>query len=722
MKLKTAAILGMIGLATYSCTPKEEGGDTAKDAPITNTMIKVNYPTTAKEDVTDDYHGTSVADPYRWLEQDTAKAVEAWVKEENKATFGYLEQIPYREAIKERLTDLINYPRLSSPFKAGDYYFFSKNDGLQNQSVYYYQKGLDGTPEVFLDPNAMSAEGTASISLIGFSEDNKYVAYSRSDAGSDWQQIHVMEIETKKKMDDVLEWVKFSGASWHNDGFFYSRYPAPEKGMELSGNNQYHSVYYHKLGTPQSEDKLIYEDRDNPNLYHYGGTTEDGKYFVLYAAPGTDGFATYYKDLEKDGDFVALFGDYKHKSTVVHNIDDKLLVRTNIDAPNYRLVEIDLKNPAQENWKEIIPETENLLQGVSTGAGQLFANYLEKATDRFYQMNYDGGDKAEIQLPGLGSAGGFGGKEGDEVLFYGFSSFTYPSTIFKYDPKTKKSEQFYKAELKFNPEDYEEKQVFYKSKDGTEVSMFIVHKKGLELDGNNPCYLYAYGGFNVSLSPFFSTSNLVLLENGGVYAMPNLRGGGEYGEEWHEGGMLHNKQNVFDDFISAAEYLMAEGYTSKEKLAIGGGSNGGLLVGACMTQRPDLYAAAFPAVGVMDMLRYHLFTVGKGWIPEYGSSEDPEFFKTLYAYSPLHNIKDGTNYPATMVTTADHDDRVVPAHSFKFAARLQEAHKGDNPVLIRIETNAGHGAGKPIAKIIEEKADLWSFLFYNTNSPVKYGK
>ncbi|MDX1941791.1 MAG: prolyl oligopeptidase family serine peptidase, partial [Saprospiraceae bacterium] len=668
----------------------------------------------------DDYHGTQIADPYRWLEIDTAADVEAWVQSQNSVTFDYLSKIPYRKDIADRYADLFNFAKYSAPFREGEYYFFYKNDGLQNQSVIYVQKGLEGTPEVLIDPNQWSKDGTTAISLLGADKNAKYMAFTIQEAGSDWQQIRVMEIATKKELPDVLKWVKFSGASWYKDGFFYNRYPEPIKGAELSGNNQYHSIFYHKIGTDQSQDKLIYRDDANPNHYHFGNVTEDNKYFIMYKQPGTDGFATYYKDLEKDTPFKILFDGYNNKSSVVHNIGIKFLVLTDIDAPNYRLIEVDINKPSKANWKEIIPEAENLLQNVTTGGGKMFANYLVNATDRYYQMNYEGSDKKEIQLPGLGSAGGFGAYEEDKVLFYTFTSFIYPNTIFKYDPATGKSEEFFKSELKFNPQDYVEKQVFYNSKDGTKVSMFIVHKKDINLDGNNPTYLYAYGGFNVSMTPFFSTTNLILLENGGVYALPNLRGGGEYGEEWHKAGMLEKKQNVFDDFIAAGEYLIKEKYTSKEKLAIAGGSNGGLLVGAAMTQRPDLFAVAFPAVGVMDMLRYHQFTVGKGWIPEYGSSEDPEQFKYLVKYSPLHNLKKGVKYPATMVTTADHDDRVVPAHSFKFAAKLQESHEGENPVLIRIETNAGHGAGKPTAKIIEEQADIWSFFFYNTNSPVKY--
>ncbi len=701
---------------TTAC--QQKGDSSATDT--TYPKMKVTYPDTKKVDHSDDYHGTLVGDPYRWLENDTAQDVAAWVQSQNKATFGYLDQIPFRKNIQDRITELINYPRYSCPMRAGEYYFFYKNDGLQNQPVIYVQKGLTGKPEVFIDPNTLSKEGTTAISLIGFSNDDKYAAYSRSDAGSDWQEIRIMEIATKRELPDRLKWVKFSGASWQGNGFYYSRYPEPAKGAELSGNNQYHTVYYHRVGDDQSKDQLIYRDDKNPNMYHSAGVTEDERYLILYAQPGTDGFATYYKDLQKGGDFVELFKGFSNKSSVVHNIGDRMLVLTDIDAPKYRLVEVDLKNPAKANWKTVIAQSDDLLQGVSTGGGYLYANYLKNATDRYFRYNYDGSGKQEIQLPGLGSAGGFSGKEDEQTLFYTFTSFIYPATIFKYDVKTGKSEPFFTSELKFNPQDYVEKQVFYTSKDGTKVSMFVVHRKGLELNGANPTYLYGYGGFNVSLTPSFSASRLVLLENGGVFAMPNLRGGGEYGEEWHQAGMLLKKQNVFDDFISAGEYLIKEGYTNKEKLAIAGGSNGGLLVGACMTQRPDLFAVAFPAVGVMDMLRYHKFTVGKGWIPEYGSSDEPEHFANLIKYSPLHNLKPGVSYPATMITTADHDDRVVPAHSFKFAAELQAKHQGDNPVLIRIETNAGHGAGKPVGKVIEEQTDMWSFFFYNTNSPVKY--
>lgn len=679
-----------------------------------NLTAELQYPVTAKVDRVDNYFGVDVADPYRWLEDDNSEETGQWVKEQNLVTESFMSQIPYRQNIRDRYTELFNYPKLSSPRKVGDYYFYYKNSGLQNQSVIYYQKGLDGEEKVFIDPNELSKDGTVSIGLLGASKDNKYIAYSQSVAGSDWSVIKVREVETNTELDDQLEWVKFSGASWFEDGFFYSRYPKPEEGQEYSGDNKDHSIYYHKLGTSQADDELFYRNEKNPNLYHWCSLTEDKKYLHMYVAQGTDGYEVHIKDMENDGPLTVLFSGFKNKSSIVNHIDGRLLILTDIDAPKYRLISVDPNNPKKENWKEIIPEGESLLEGVSTGGGKLFATYLENAMNKIYSMNYDGSDQKEIELPAPGSAGGFGGKEEDTTLFYTFTSFTYPSSIFKYDVETGESEMFNQPELSFDPEAYESKQVWYKSKDGEKVSMFLVHKKGLELNGKNPTLLYGYGGFNVSLSPSFSTSNLILLENGGVYALANLRGGGEYGEEWHKAGMLENKQNVFDDFIAAAEYLIDEGYTSSEKLAIKGGSNGGLLVGAVMTQRPELFKVAIPQVGVLDMLRFHKFTVGKGWIVEYGCADSSETqFNYLKAYSPLHNLKKGTHYPATLITTADHDDRVVPAHSFKFAAALQEHHQGKNPVLIRIETDAGHGAGKPTSKIIEEQSDLWAFMFYN---------
>ncbi|MCA1762352.1 MAG: prolyl oligopeptidase family serine peptidase, partial [Flavobacteriales bacterium] len=628
-------------------------------------------------------------------------------------TFGYLENIPYRQKIEDRLTELINYPRMSSPMKVGDYYFFYKNDGLQNQSVIYFQKGRDGEPKVFINPNELSESGTVSVNLLGASNDNKYMAYTQSDAGSDWSTVYFREIKSNTKLDDALEWVKFTGAAWDENGLYYSKYPAPEKGMELSADNKDHSIYYHKIGTPQSEDQLFYRNPDNPNLYHWCSITEDDQYLVMYAASGTDGFETFVKDLSSDGKLTKICSGYANKTTIVDHKDGKFYALTDIDAPNYRVVSFSPDDYAEENWEDVISEKDETLVNMSKGGGYLFAEYLKNATSRVYQMNYDGTAVREIEFPGPGSAGGFSGKKDREKLFYTYTSFNYPTTIMEYDVKTGESTVFNQPELAFNPEDFETKQVFYTSEDGTKVPMFIVHKKGIELDGKNPTLLYGYGGFNISLTPSFSTSNIVFMENGGVYALANLRGGGEFGESWHKQGMKENKQNVFDDFIAAAEYLIDQKYTSPEKLAIRGGSNGGLLVGAAMTQRPDLFAVALPTVGVMDMLRFQKFTVGKGWVPEFGSADSSKTeFEYLKAYSPLHNLEDGTRYPSTLITTGDHDDRVVPAHSFKFAARIQEAHAGENPVLIRIETNAGHGAGKPISKVIEEQADIWAFTFY----------
>jgi prolyl oligopeptidase len=706
--MKNLLILCISVIALASCQSPAEPEEKASQ--------KLDYPETKTGDQSDDYFGTMVSDPYRWLENDTAPDVEEWVHQQNEVSFTYLKSIPYRDQLMKRYEELFDYEKISSPNKVGDYYFFYKNSGLQNQAVIYLQKGKEGEPEVFIDPNTLSEDGTITVNLVGASDDDKYMAISQSEAGSDWNQIRVIDIESRAETGDTLRWIKFGGVSWWNDGFFYSRYPEPEEGQEFSAANSDHRVYYHKLGNPQSEDELIYSNESNPNLYHWVDVTEDDEYVILYAASGTDGYECYFRKLDGNGwDFTPLFTGFENKSYIVNHVEDKFLVLTDIDAPNYRLVSIDPANTAPENWTETISESEHLLDGVSTGGGKLFATYLENASNRIYMMNYDGTESQEIALPDkTGSAGGFGGDFDETVMYYTFTSFTYPGTIYEFDLNTGSSTVFNQPKVKFTPEDYESKQVFYKSKDGTEVSMFIVHKKGLEMNGQNPTMLYGYGGFNISLTPYFSTSNIILLENGGVYAMANLRGGGEYGEEWHKGGMLLNKQNVFDDFISGAEYLIAEGYTSSEKLAIAGGSNGGLLVGACMTQRPDLFAVAFPAVGVMDMLRYHKFTVGWGWIPEYGCADSSEtHFNNLHGYSPLHNLKPATDYPATMVTTADHDDRVVPAHSFKFAAQLQQSHSGTNPVIIRIEERAGHGAGKPTSKIIEEQADKWSFMFHN---------
>jgi len=718
MKPVFTILIASIFLMTYCKNDQSKMNTTPQHA-----TIPVTYPTTDSTDVTDDYHGTSIADPYRWLEVDTATQVEAWVKSQNKVTNDYLAKIPFRESIKKRYEELFNYTKLSSPRKIGDYYLYYKNDGLQNQAIIYFQKGASGKPGVFIDPNKLSDKGTVAINLLGASRDNKYLAYARQNAGSDWQEIHVRELATNTELPDLISWVKFSGASWDDQGFYYSRYPEPKAGLELSDANRFHTVYYHKLGTRQEQDVKVYENLNEPLMNHGVSVTEDGQYLILYASKGTSGYETSFRPVQKKGDqFKVMFKGFEDESSVIANIGNKFLVLTNIKTPNNKVILFDPAHPEESGWKTIIPESKNLLSSVSTGGKKLFASYLENATSKIYQFDYDGSNKHEIVLPGLGSAGGFDGKEEDPTLFYLFTSFTDPGSIYEYQVSSKESKLFFQPELKFNPQDYEQKQVWYKSKDGTSIPMFLVYKKGTVLNGNNPCYLYAYGGFNISLTPSFSASRLVLLENGGIYAMPNLRGGGEFGEDWHKAGMLEKKQNVFDDFIAAAEYLIAEKYTKPDKLAISGGSNGGLLVGACMTQRPDLFAVAFPAVGVLDMLRYHKFTIGHAWAVEYGSSDHPEQFEYLKKYSPLHNLRAGTRYPSTMITTADHDDRVVPAHSFKFAAALQQAHKGDNPTLIRIETDAGHGAGKPTSKIIEEQTDIWSFFFYNTNSPVKYVK
>ena len=674
---------------------------------------RLAYPVTKKADQVDDYFGTKVADPYRWLEDDNAEDVKAWVEAQNAVTFGYLETIPFRPAIKARLTEIYDYPRYSSPFRAGEYYFFTKNDGLQNQSVYYIQKGLDGTPEVFLDPNALSPDGTVRMNIIAVSKDDRYVALSRGEAGSDWTEIRVMEIATRRELPDRVQWVKFSGASWRGDGFYYSGYDKPAPGEELKGKNEFMKVFYHKLGDPQANDIVVYEDKEHPLRTYGAGTTEDEKYLYLVLSEGTSGNELYIKDLtKKDAPFTLLFPGFANDSSPIEVVDGKVLVYTNVDAPNYRVVLIDPANPVKENWTTVIPEKPEVLSGAGTAGGFMFCDYLKDANSKIYQHRLDGTLVREIELPALGSAGGFGGKRDEKTLFYTFTSFTYPPTIYKFDPATGGSEVFRKSEVKFDPAAYETKQVFFASKDGTKVPMFIVHKKGLKLDGKNPAYLTAYGGFNISETPAFNAGNIILLENGGVFAMPNLRGGGEYGEAWHKAGMLEKKQNVFDDFIAAAEYLIAEKYTSTPRLAIAGGSNGGLLVGAVMAQRPDLFGVAFPAVGVMDMLRYHKFTIGWAWAVEYGSSDKEDQFRYLHAYSPLHNLKPGVCYPATMVTTADHDDRVVPAHSFKFAAALQENHDCARPVVIRVEVRSGHGSSN-VTKAIEGLADKWSFMFHN---------
>ncbi|MEH2363165.1 prolyl oligopeptidase family serine peptidase [Nostoc sp.] len=682
----------------------------------------LTYPSSHKSDQVDNYHGTLVADPYRWLEDPDSEETRTWIEAQNQVTFDYLSEIPTREKIKQRLTKLWDYEKYGIPFKEGeslgdgssDRYFYFKNDGLQNQSVLYTLKTLDDQPKVLLDPNQLSEDGTVALSGLSISENGKLLAYGLSASGSDWQEWKVRDIETGEDLQDHLKWIKFSGASWTHDhqGFFYSRYDEPNEKTQLEDVNYYQKLYYHQLGKPQSEDILIYHRPDQKEWGFSGGVTEDGHYLIISIWLGTDSKnLVFSKDLTSpNAEVVELINQFEADYSFINNDDSLFYFRTDLNAPRGRVIAIDTKNPAKENWREIIPQSAETLESVGILNNQFVADYLKDAHSQIKIFDLKGAFVREVELPGLGSAGGFGGKRHDTETFYIYTSFTAPGTIYRYDMITGKSTVFRQPEVDFNPADYETKQVFYHSKDGTKIPMFITHKKGIKLDGNNPTYLYAYGGFSASMTPSFSVSLLVWMEMGGVYAMPNIRGGGEYGEEWHQAGMKDKKQNVFDDFIGAAEWLIANKYTKTDKLAIAGGSNGGLLVGACITQRPDLFGAALPAVGVMDMLRFHKFTIGWAWTSEYGSADNPEEFPALYAYSPLHNIKPDTAYPATLITTADHDDRVVPAHSFKFAAALQEAHAGNAPTLIRIETKAGHGAGKPTAKIIEEAADKWAFL------------
>lgn len=683
---------------------------------------KFTYPQAKKVDQVDNYHGVKVADPYRWLENPDSEDSRAWIEAENKLTFGFLDQIPERAKIKERLTRLWNFEKYGPPFKEGGRYFYFKNDGLQNQSVLYTLKSLDGEPRVLLDPNKLSADGTVALSGYAVSEDGKYLAYGLSTSGSDWQEWKVREIETGNDLSDSIKWVKFSGASWTTDGkgFFYSRYDEPNEKTKLEDANYYQKLFYHRLGAPQSEDVLVYERKDQKEWGFNGQVTEDGRYLIVSVWQGTDPKnLVFYKDLRNgtasgseraDNKVIELINEFEAAYNFIGNDGSVFWFRTDKDAPRGRVIAIDTAKPARANWKELVPQAAETLEGVSLVGDHFIASYLKDARAQIKLFDLAGKFVREVKLPGIGTAAGFAGKRKDSETFYAFTSFTTPTTIYRYDVKTGKSEVYRQPKVDFKPSDYETKQVFYKSKDGTRVPMFITHKKGLKLDGQNPALLYGYGGFSVSLTPAFSISNLVWMEMGGVYAQPNLRGGAEYGEEWHLAGTKSKKQNVFDDFIAAAEWLIANKYTSTPKLAIQGGSNGGLLVGACVTQRPDLFGAALPAVGVMDMLRFHKFTIGWAWTSDYGSPDNPEDFKALYAYSPLHNIKPGVKYPATLITTADHDDRVVPAHSFKFAATLQAAQSGDAPTLIRIETKAGHGAGKPTSKIIEEISDSWGFL------------
>lgn len=685
----------------------------------------LDYPQTRKGDQVDDYHGVKVADPYRWLEDDNSAETAKWVEAEDKVTFGYLEKIPYRAQVKQRLEQLYNYPKYSAPFRKGEELFFTKNDGLQNQSVVYVQKGLDGAPDLLLDPNKLSADGTSRLGFFTVSNDGRYAAYGVSVGGSDWQEAHVIEVATKKVLSDDLKWLKFVEASWYGNGFFYSRYDAPVAGHELSSKNEYQKVYYHVLGTPQSDDELIYEDKANPERFQSVGVTDDERFAILDVSDegkGKRGNAVYFRELaKKEKGFTPIVSEITDdRYIVIDNVGDKFLIYTNHGAPNYRVMLYDPANAAAP-WKEVVAEKPETLVGAETLGGTLFLTYLKDVASHIYAYSLDGQLENEIELPGAGVAAGFQrGNRDDKTGFYSFSSMNYPPTIFRYDLAAKKSAVYRAPQIPgFRPEEYETREVFYKSKDGTRVPMFLVYKKGLKLDGRNPTVLYGYGGFNVTNSPAFSSLRLALLEQGFVYASANMRGGGEYGEKWHDAGTKLKKQNVFDDFIAAAEWLIANKYTSPEKLAINGASNGGLLVGAVMNQRPELFHVAVPQVGVMDMLRYQKFTIGWNWASDYGSSDNEDEFKALYAYSPLHNIRAGVKYPATLISTADHDDRVVPAHSFKYAATLQAAASHDNPVLIRIDTKSGHGASST-TKAIELIADVYSFVFYNLGVTPRY--
>lgn len=687
----------------------------------TITTFKINYPNVVRSTVEETYFGKTLKDPYRWLEDLNSKETVEWVAAQNSVTFDYLNRIPFRRDIRERVEKLWNYEKYSVPFHEGGLYFFYKNNGLQNQSVLYVQSSLEAEPEVLLDPNKLSEDGTVALSMIKISRSGKYLAYAISRSGSDWQEIYVMDISTKKLLDDKIEWAKFSSIAWQKDGFYYSRYDAPIEGKEFQNTNFYHKVYYHKIGTKQSEDVLIHEDKEHKEYGFSAMTTEDEKFLILSAWSGTSGNTLYVKDLENlSKPLIIIINDLKNDHDVIGNIGNDLLVMTNYEASTMRLVRINLQNPTKNDWKSIIPAQKNTLRSVTKAGKKLFASYIENAKTKIVQYSQDGKQEKEVALPTIGTASGFEGKDTDKEIFYSFTSYTFPTTIYRYQISTGKSIVFRQPSLDFQIENYETKQIFYESKDKTKVSMFIVHKKGINLDNTNPTYLYAYGGFNVSQVPGFSVKYASWLENGGVLAIPNLRGGGEYGETWHKGGMLDKKQNVFDDFIAAAEYLVREKYTSKDRLAIAGGSNGGLLIGATMTQRPDLCKVALPAVGVLDMLRFHKFTIGRAWIVEYGCADSTKKdFETLFAYSPLHNIRKSVSYPATMVTTADHDDRVVPSHSFKFISELQANQEGTNPTLIRIDVKAGHGSGKPTSKQIDEWADIMAFTLFSMGADYK---
>jgi prolyl oligopeptidase len=689
-------------------------------APLTGQSFR--YPVTRKSDQMDDYHGTRVADPYRWLEDDNSPETLAWVKAENEVTFAFLSKIPYRAQVKNRLQELYNYAKYSSPFRRGDAYFFFKNDGLQNQSVLYAQNGLDGAPEMLLDPNKFSEDGTSRLGIYAISKDGRYLAYGISTGGSDWQELHIMDIGSRKVLLDDLKWIKASAVAWTGNGFFYSRYPAPDSGHELSSKNIFHTVYFHRVGTSQTEDELVYEDKANPERFHFVETTEDERFAILEVSDrgkGKRGNALYYRDLSKsEKKFHPIVSEITDDSYgVVENIGNNLLIQTDHQAPNNHLL---LYDPAGSTWTEVVPEKPQVLEQAGVAGGKIFATYLKDVASHVYVLSLDGKLENEIHLPGAGTTSDFQGNSRDAFAFYSFSSPNYPPSIFRYDIAANTTKVYHAPQIPgFNPDSYETKQVLYQSKDGTRVPMFLSYKKGLQLNGRNPTLLYGYGGFNITTSPVYRPLALALLEQGFVFASANIRGGGEYGEKWHEAGIKTQKQNVFDDFIAAAEWLIANKYTSPEQLAMNGGSNGGLLVGAVMNQRPELFHVAVPQVGVMDMLRFQKFTIGWNWVADYGSSDNADEFKALYAYSPIHNIRPGARYPATFITTADHDDRVVPAHSFKYAATLQALASHDNPILIRIDTKSGHGASST-TKAIELTADMYSFVFFNLGVTPKY--
>ncbi len=691
-----------LAIVLFSCSPKKVESNLSE------------YPVTKKDATTDTIFGTVVPDPYRWLEDDKSKATASWVSSQNEMTYGYLKNIPFRDAIRKRLDEVQNYERFTPPHKEGAYLYYSKNSGLQNHFVQYRKKGEKGTEEVYLDPNTFSKDGTTALGGMFFSKDGSMLACLIQEGGSDWRKAVVMKAADKTIIGDTLRDLKFTGITWKgNDGFYYGSYDKP-KGSELSAKTQYHKIYYHKIGTPQSTDQFIFGGEKTPRRYTSAQLTEDERFLSITAATSTTGNELYIQDLkDPKGSLVTVVGNFDNNHSLIENDGNTLIIQTDLNAPNSKIIRVDFSKPTVENWKDIVPETKDAMQGVSTASKKLFINYLKDANTFVKQFDYKGKSERDIVLPGIGSATGFGGRADEKEVYYTFTSFTEPTSIYKFDIVSGKSTLYAQPKVDFTPGDYETKQVFYASKDGTQIPMFIVYKKGMELDGRNPTWLYAYGGFGISLTPAFSASRVVWLENGGIFAQPNLRGGGEYGEKWHDAGRLMNKQNVFDDFIAAGEYLIKEKYTSSDYLAVVGGSNGGLLVGATMTQRPDLMKVALPAVGVMDMLKYHKFTSGAGWKYDYGTSEDSkEMFEYILKYSPVNAIKPGTKYPATLITTADHDDRVVPSHSFKFAATLQAANAGDNPELIRVDTKSGHGSSN-LSKALDVTADQFAFTWYN---------